>query len=166
LIICGADEVSNYRLHNITHILSVTCPEAYVVRPTWFTGEHLELYFGDVISESDAAQSKTIAPSLEGVERAMDFMGHAWSVSSSKVLIHCDYGVTRSPALAYVALTNEMGEGSEASALEKVLDIQPSAVPNKLVVLLGDTFLQRDGALLIPLYELYKQVSLEFFHEM
>jgi len=162
LVICGVDEVSKYRYHHITHMLSVTNPKTKTIRPKWFTGEHLELYFGDVISASDAAQCKTIAPSIDDVARAVNFMSSAWSVSGSKVLIQCDYGASRSPALAYVAFTNEMGVGSEEKAFQAVLDIQPSAVPNMLIVQLGDEFLKRNGALLIPLYEHYKQITKEF----
>lgn len=161
-VICGAIEVPNYQQQNITHLLSVANTKTSTLRPKWFTGEHLELYFGDIIYVSDATRCNMIAPSIEDVARAVDFMSRAWRVSESKILIYCDYGISRSSALAYVALTNELGVGSEEKAFKTVLKIQPSAVPNILVVQLGDEFLKRSGALLNPLYEHYKQVLKKF----
>jgi predicted protein tyrosine phosphatase len=159
LVICGVDKVSNYRLHNITHMVSIANPDARIVRPSWFAGEHLELWFGDVISDADAAKYKTLAPSVDDVVKVLNFMSRAWSVNGSKVLFHCDYGASRSPAIAYVALAHELSEGSDEKALQTILEIQPNAVPNKMVVQLGDVVLKRNGALLKPLYELYRQIS-------
>lgn len=159
LVICGVDEVSNYRNNSITHMVSIANPKAFIVRPAWFTGEYLELFFGDVVSQSDAAQYKTLAPTIEDVTRVVNFMSLAWSVSGSNVLIHCDYGASRSPAMAYVALANELGAGSEQMALQKVMEITPDSVPNKMVVQLGDTLLKRNGALLKPVFELYRQID-------
>lgn len=159
LVICGVDEVSTYRNHNITHIVSIANPRALIVRPAWFTGEYLELYFGDVISTGDAAQYKTLAPTIDGVAEVLDFMSRAWAVSDSKILIHCDYGASRSPALAYVALANELGACYEDMALQKILEIRPESVPNKMVVQLGDSLLKRNGKLLKPVYELYKLIT-------
>jgi len=161
LVICGVDEVSNYRDHDITHMVSIANPRTLIVRPAWFTGEYIELYFGDVVSESDAARCNTVAPTLDDVTRGVDFMRHAWSVSGSTILVHCDYGASRSPALAYVALSNECGAGSEEMALKMILSIRPDAVPNKMVVQLGDKLLQRNGALLKPVIELYGQIAEE-----
>jgi predicted protein tyrosine phosphatase len=78
------------------------------------------------------------------------------------ILIHCDYGASRSPALAYVALANELGEGSGEKALQIILNIRPDSVPNKMVVQLGDALLKRNGELLKPVYELYRQINEEF----
>jgi predicted protein tyrosine phosphatase len=161
-VICGAIEVPNYQRQNITHLLSVANTKTSTLRPKWFAGELLELKFDDIIFVSDATRCNTIAPSIDDVARTVDFMSRAWSVSESKVLVHCDYGISRSSALAYVAVTNELGVGSEEKALQTVLKIQPSAVPNILVVQLGDEFLKRSGALLKPLYEHYKQIMKKF----
>jgi predicted protein tyrosine phosphatase len=161
LIICGVDDVPDYNLYRITHMLSVANPGAEIHRPMWFSGEYLELYFGDVDSESDAAQWGTKAPVDADVRHAVDFIVHAWRINTSRVLVHCDYGASRSPALAYVALAKKLGPGHEGKTLQVILNIQPSAVPNKLVVQLGDELLERHGALLKPLNKLYSKISKE-----
>ena len=73
----------------------------------------------------------------------------------------CDQGASRSPALAYVFLADQLGSGREASALELVIKIRPTAVPNRLVVQLGDVLLDRDGALLTPLRLLFQKMNEE-----
>jgi predicted protein tyrosine phosphatase len=42
-----------------------------------------------------------------------------------------------------------------------VLDIRPVAVPNALVVQLGDAYLKRNGALTAPLRGLYAKINAE-----
>lgn len=151
LIICGVDEVSNYCRHNITHIVSIVNPGTSPVETEWFSGERLVLYFGDVVSAADAAQFHTQAPTLEDLRMAVEFISQAWQKETAKVLVQCDYGASRSPALAYVALANDFGPGHEEEAFRTTLECQPDAVPNLLVVQLGDVLLKRQGSLTIPL---------------
>ncbi len=161
LIICPADEVANHRAHQLTHILSVHNPGAHSTPPLWFRGPHMVLSFGDVISEADAVRCRTKAPTMDDVRRAVEFVTEAWRSPQARVLIHCDYGASRSPALAYVAVAKAMGSGAEPGCLQMILELRPSAVPNRLVVELGDRLLSRQGALLVPLKELYRRVSIE-----
>jgi len=162
LIICGANEVHEYRTHNITHILTIATPGDIVTRPTWFDGKHLVLYFGDVISEADARQYNTIAPTTIDISKAIEFTSQAWeSPNTTNVLIHCDYGASRSPALAYVALANKLGPGAEDQALQIIEEIRPEAVPNRMIVQLGDDLLCRNGALLAPLDKMFSSLNEE-----
>lgn len=131
--------------------------------PTWFKGAHLQLWFGDVISQADAKRCKTRAPDVEDLRRAVEFFREACADPHSKVLITCDQGASRSPALAYVLIADQSGPGCEASAFDVMLEIRPVAVPNSLVVRLGDTFLQRKGALLTPVRDFYTKINAELF---
>lgn len=161
LIICAADNVQEYRTHHVTHILTIANPGASVTMPTWFAGEHLVLYFGDVISEADAVQCKTRAPNTEDIRAAVEFTYRAWSTDTANILIHCDYGASRSPAVAYVALAHKLGPGAEEVALKIIEEIRPEAVPNKLVVQLGDDLLRRKGALIVPLNKMFAALNAE-----
>ena len=73
----------------------------------------------------------------------------------------CDYGASRSPAVAYVLLADQYGPGQEEEALQTVLAIRPGAVPNALVATLGDQLLKRQETLLTPLRTYYQHVDAE-----
>lgn len=143
-----------------THLLSIANPGAQVAKPDWFTGKHLCLHFGDVVSEADARQCSTRAPSTEHIASAVQFARTAWS-SGGGLVIHCEYGTSRSPAMAYVIVADRLGLGCEAQALNVMFELRPCAVPNKLVVALGDKFLNRGGKLLEPLHAFYAEVNRE-----
>src|SRR6478736_9862584 len=107
--------------------------------------------FGDVVSEADARTLKTTAPSMDDIQRALQFFRNACSDPNSKILVSCDYGASRSPALAYVFIADQLSVGQESEAFRLLLEIRPDAVPNGLVVRLGDAYLKRGGALTAPL---------------
>jgi len=161
LIICAADDVANFDSHSVTHIIAIRNPGSPFVCPDWFKGPFIKLNFGDVVSEKDAQACKTLPPTLEQIRDAVSFTATAFSSPSSKLLIFCDYGASRSPALAYVILAAYAGPGREAECLERIVSIRPEAVPNALVVRIGDAFLQRDGALLSP----YQNYVKAFFND-
>jgi predicted protein tyrosine phosphatase len=145
-------------------MVSIANPGGRIAQINWFTGEHLVLFFGDVVSEADAAQCKTQAPTLKDIRHAVEFISKAWRIKTANVLIHCDYGASRSPALAYVALAKELGPGMEEKALQTILQIQPDAVPNNLVIQLGDFLLERQGALIRPLKKMYDDLNDEILN--
>ena len=156
VVICGVDERDRLQSRQITHLLTIGNPGGPISKPPWFHGPQLHLVFGDVVSEGDARQCRTKAATLEDIQQAIQFCRSAWSRVESIVLISCNYGASRSPALAYVAIADQLGPGREAEALQLVMQIRSAAVPNRLVVQLGDKFLQRHGALLEPLREFYR----------
>jgi predicted protein tyrosine phosphatase len=159
LFVCGAREL--VKSSAITHLLTITNPGVPANKPSWFHGEHLQLWFGDVVSEADAKQCRTKAPTIPDIEQALGFLRQAWSLSKSRILISCDYGASRSAALAYVFAADCLGAGREQEALDLILKIRPEAVPNKMVVELGDMVLKRGGALLGPVKKLYSQINAE-----
>lgn len=163
LFVCGFNELAEFRSQKISHLVSIANPGAAQGKPSWFKGAHLQLWFGDVISEVDAKRCKTTAPDLQDVRRAVEFFRKAWLAPASKILVSCDHGASRSPALAYVLMADQFGPGREAEAFGALLDIRPVAVPNGLVVRLGDRLLQRNGALLGPLKEFYAKINAELF---
>jgi predicted protein tyrosine phosphatase len=163
LFICGVDERIQYGSRRISHLIAVANPGATQSEPSSFAGGQLHLRFGDVTSEADAQRCKTTAPNITDIERAIAFFRQAWVTRDSKIVVSCDYGASRSPALAYLFIADQLGAGREAEALRLVLDIRPVAVPNGLVVRLGDAFLNRRGALLQPLKELYAKINAELF---
>jgi predicted protein tyrosine phosphatase len=161
LVICGEHELDAFRHRGITHIISVRNPGQVDSTPNWFRGDRLDLQFGDVVSEADAAQLGTLAPTLDDVRRALDFFGRAWSAGSTVILVHCNYGASRSPALAYVGLAHQLGPGQEEASLQAILAIRPEAIPNRLVVERAEAILDRGGALMAALKEHYARINAE-----
>ena len=158
ITICGRQEAAGLRDETATHLLSIANPGAPVARPSWFTGKHLCLFFGDVVSAADACN--TTGPGIEHIASALQFARTAWSLHG-RLIIHCEYGASRSPGLAYVLIADRLGPGCEAQALKCVLELRPCALPNKLVVEIGDRFLNREGELVKPLREFYAEVNRE-----
>jgi predicted protein tyrosine phosphatase len=98
---------------------------------------------------------------MDDLRSAVGFARSAWSLSPSKILVSCDYGASRSPALAYVLVADQLGPGREPEALDVTLQIRPDAVPNRLVVKLGDMLLGREGNLVKALSGLYTKLNEE-----
>lgn len=165
LFICGADEIDGYCTHGITHLIRIVNPGISFSCPVWFKQEYLQLSFGDVVSEADARACRTKAPDLNDIRQAIVFCRLAYLQKESRVLISCDYGASRSPALAYVILADHMDPGQECEALEGILKIRPDSVPNSRVVMIGDKLLGRNGTLMSALRALYSEIesSLELF---
>jgi predicted protein tyrosine phosphatase len=150
-------------MKEISHLICVTNPGAASLVPAWFSGPRLELSFGDVVSQADADRWKTKAPTAEDILMALEFSREAWSAKNSRLMILCDYGASRSPALGYICLADALGDGRETEAFETILKIRPCAVPNGLVVRLGDAVLSRRGDLLKPLREFNARLAAELF---
>lgn len=159
--ICSYNERENYRSQQITHLITIANPGADNDAPAWFVGDHLPLWFGDVVSEIDARQCNTKAASSDDIKQAIIFFRVARQHPDYKVLISCDYGASRSPALAYVLLADQYGLGRESEAFNEVLSIRPESIPNKLVVQIADQLLARQGQLLASLNEYFKKVCEE-----
>ncbi len=150
MIVCTSTEVDAYRNTGITHMIRISNPNDPKPPPVWFKGDYLELLFGDVFSEADAVACHTRTAGLNDIAKAIFFARQAESL-----LITCDYGGSRSPAIAAVILADQMGAGREKDAIATVMKIRPEAVPNEWVVLQSDRYLDRNGSLLRALRESY-----------
>lgn len=158
LWICGAEEVDHFKDRQLTHLITITNPGACST-PAWFKGEQLQFSFGDVVSEQDARQYRTKAASSDDIRQAIVFCRVARQLGAVRLLVSCDYGASRSPALAYVLQADHFGPGREAEALREIIAIRPEAVPNLLVVKLGDQLMARQGALMEPLQDYFAMIE-------
>lgn len=81
----------------------------------------------------------------EHIERLIDFL-RAWSVSDESILIHCYAGISRSTAVALLALfiKSQCGELDAAMVLREAA---PHAKPNQLIISLADELLALNGRL-------------------
>ena len=99
----------------------------------------LRLLVADVLTEEGASEADV----SKIIDLAESFRG-----LSGKVLIHCEAGVSRSPAAALIMHACWLGPGHEAEAMRRVLAQRPIAIPNRRMVQLADKILGRGGQLL------------------
>ena len=158
--VCSATELEQFKSIQLTHLITIANPGNTAATPPWFTGEHLQLHFGDVISEQDARDCSTRPAGVADARQGIVFFRVARQLGDARLLITCDYGASRSPALAYVLRSDQLGVGYESEALRDVLAVRPEAVPNSLVVSLGDQLLERQQSIIQPLVHYYQQIEL------
>lgn len=103
--------------------------------------DHLVLAFEDLDYEHPRIRTAT----SDDIERILEFGRH--HVDGS-LLVHCNAGISRSPAAALAILADQMGSGFEATALDALLSICPEVVLNLLIVRHADSLLDRKGVLL------------------
>lgn len=109
--------------------------------------QHLRLEFHDVAKPDiqSVAGREVRPPRPEDVE---ELLGHASVLRTADlVYCHCNAGVSRSTASAFILLTNWHGEGSEENCLQTVVEERPRAAPNPLLVQYADDLLEREGAM-------------------
>ena len=99
----------------------------------------LRLLVADVVTDEGATQEDV----RRIIELAENLRGR-----TGKVLIHCEAGVSRSPAAALIMYACWLGPGREREAMARVLTQRPVALPNRRMVELADKMLGREGRLL------------------
>ena len=134
------------------HMLSLQNPGADVsaLRPPWVVPEnHYVAFFLDV----DVAGHRE-APGAAAVGELVAWLApRCGPGSEARLLIHCDAGLGRSPAAAYVAWAIHLGSGREAEAFVAMRRscLETRLVPNTILVAHADAALGRGGALRRPL---------------
>lgn len=107
---------------------------------TVFAKSHCHLNFDDV-SEVDLANLATeqqrgealrLPPNHGHLETAIRF---AREVGLERLVVHCRAGLSRSPAVAWCILLDQLGDPHQASA--ELFRIRPEATPSRLIIRLG-----------------------------
>lgn len=65
--------------------------------------------------------------------------------ANSRVLVHCEAGISRSAAAAYILMCAYLGPDHEDRAMQHVYDTKKRIMPNTLMISLADELLGRDG---------------------
>jgi predicted protein tyrosine phosphatase len=107
----------------------------------------LRLEFSDIMDEC-ATGTDDGGPMRAHIEMLIAFAPSvAKAAASGATLVHCQAGVSRSTAAAYILLAAIAGPGRESEALDAVYAAAPHAYPNRRMVRLADEVLDRGGAL-------------------
>lgn len=101
----------------------------------------LRLEFRDtiLIADPDGPREEDAASIVEFAQTVEELGGTC--------LIHCQAGLSRSPATAVLMLAAMLGSGRDLTAAREVRRLVPQGFPNPLLVQLGDSLLGRRGSL-------------------
>jgi predicted protein tyrosine phosphatase len=141
------------------HLVSLQNPGADVsgFRPPWVLPEnHYIGYFWDIDDPDDPE-----APGRQDIQPLIDWLTpRCHSASEARIMVHCDAGLGRSPAAAYIAWSLFLGAGKEHDAFEamKASCLRTLLMPNTVIIAHADAILRRNGALKKPLTEWNRKV--------
>jgi len=124
----------------VSFLVSIGAPEDELPIGFLNVADRLRLLFGDTVTAEHGATEADIQSLIDLAKKLKG--------SNCNVLIHCEAGVSRSPAAALIMYTCLMGPGSETKAMQLVLQQRPFAMPNRRMVALADKLLGRGGRLL------------------
>lgn len=136
------------------YMVSLQNPGADVsdLRPPWISPEnHYIGYFLDVDALNDPK-----APTKQDIQLLIDWLAPRCDAESQAgFIIHCDAGLGRSTAAAYIAWGIFFGPGREQEAFGAMKDscLETRIIPNSIIVAHADELLRRRGALKRPLTE-------------
>ena len=156
LTICGLDELHGHAGAGFTHVLSILDPDW--PRPSAFDAypvhRRLQLRFHDVIDDPDPEGQEP--PALAHVQRLLDF---GRTFEAARLLVHCHAGISRSTAASILLLAQAEPARGADDIVAQIVEIRPKAWPNLLMIEMGDTLLDRKGALVAATRRRHRTVA-------
>ena len=128
------------RCAEVTFLISIGSPDDDLPIGYHNISSKVRLLFGDTLDAESGATELDVRTLMELAQNLRS--------SKGKVLIHCEAGVSRSPAAALILYACWLGPGREGEAMRIVLRQRPLAIPNRRMVELADSLLKRGGRLL------------------
>ena len=102
---------------------------------------HLRLELNDLV----APRTGLVAPSAAAVAQLLAFGREA---PCATLLTHCWFGISRSPAAAYILACAATPPGEEAALATRLRAASPECTPNARLIALGDARLRRGGRMM------------------
>lgn len=122
---------------------------------------HLRLQFDDVTSETPSLRSEPVQPPRSHhIEQLIDRADEL--LSAPLVYCHCAAGISRSTAAAFILHCLLLPLGEEDEAMRAVLEDNPFASPNRLMVKLADELLERNGRMIEAIEEIRRRLDAPF----
>ncbi|GGC84350.1 tyrosine phosphatase family protein [Chelatococcus reniformis] len=154
-VVCGIDELPDFRGKSVTHVLSILDPERDDPDAFGDYGQHrrLTLRFHDIIDPAPGM----ILPQRKDVEALLTF-GEGIDLvpeKSDHLLVHCHMGVSRSTAAMTTLLLQDHPQADEGTILARILRVRPQMWPNSRMIAFADELLGRGGRLNAALRRLY-----------
>jgi predicted protein tyrosine phosphatase len=107
-----------------------------------YDGRHLRLSFHD----AHISKMGLIAPTSQHINELLAFLAN-WT-RQIPILIHCQAGIGRSTATAFITACLHNPQAEELEIAKTLRRISPSARPNIALITLADAALQRNGRMI------------------
>lgn len=162
--VCSKLSLPQKQYFNPDYIISIQNHgiDATKLCPIWFNKEnHKTINFRDI---ADKKNNESIQP--EQMETIIQW-GEALCQENNKIIIHCDAGISRSPATAFIFWNIYLGKGEEAQALEMLEESCENDfyAPNRLMIEYADILLARQGKLIKTLADFNKKQGIPENHK-
>lgn len=156
ILICPLDRIETIvSQHAPSHLISLLGPD-YPPVPTPDNIEpknHLRLTLNDIASNDIASpQNALIPPDPAHVAELLSF-AEKWP-GDRPILIHCQAGISRSPAAGYVIWCMKRPEIPERRLAQELRARAPSATPNPLIIKHADDLLGRQGRMIDAIHSI------------
>ena len=128
------------RRYGPSHLVTLLSPEYMIDTPGGLDPKHhLRLAIDDIAEPWAGRSHATEAHMLDLLAFTRE-----WD-SRAPLLFHCYAGVSRSMAAAFAVLCDRLGPGSEIAIARQIRERAPHADPNRLIVRIADSLLDRGG---------------------
>jgi predicted protein tyrosine phosphatase len=143
IYVCNLHEMPDHvRALGPSHLVSLVAPGEMPSTPA---GIELERHLRVEIHDISAPLDGHVLPEAGHLAEVIDFL-RGWSHDEGALLVHCVAGISRSMAVALIALVVKAG-GREAEAAELLRKAAPHAWPNTRMIALADQILGCEGRL-------------------
>ncbi|WP_419910459.1 tyrosine phosphatase family protein [Hoeflea sp.] len=144
LVVCSLSKLSaTAQMYQPREMVTLLSAEQEVQRPNGILdGRHLKLDMNDISTNVEGM----IAPEDQHISRLVAF-AREWD-RSAPLLIHCWMGISRSTAAAYIVALALEPARNETELAQELRRRSPSATPNRRLVQLADTALDRGGRMI------------------
>jgi predicted protein tyrosine phosphatase len=154
LFICGTTELEQYASVGINHLITIHDPGEKPIPIRWVDQDNSYTF---AFYDTDDPESHIQSPD-DTIVNSIIALGEKWKRDVQenphfKLLIQCNGGLSRSPAVAYVLMNLWRGSGYEKEILLSLSSIRSNMFPNEQVVKLADKQLGRNGLMVKALSE-------------
>jgi predicted protein tyrosine phosphatase len=123
-----------------SHVISAIASDQMPDTPSGLAAElHLQLAVNDIT----APRTGLVHPTADHINMLLDFT-KGWT-AETPLVVHCWAGISRSTAVAFIALCAHNEPGREPLIATALRSASPSATPNALMVQIADDVLGRRG---------------------
>lgn len=143
IVVCPLENITDIaQQHQCKDMISLMSPGHEFERPPQISPDrHLHVGMNDINFQTEGL----IPPDEAHIAHVIEF-AKQWD-QKNPLLIHCWFGVSRSPAAAILSSLALSPEQDDFELANRLRQASPSATPNRRIIEIGDKLLNRNGKL-------------------